>query len=85
MRADAGRLAREVPLLRVLLALVCLLSLATSAQAERVWMLWVESPAGSDQWSLAPIAEPGFKTEKDCQGGPRPQRLRIDDGRTLER
>ncbi len=53
--------------MRVLLALVCLLSLATSAQAERVWMLWVESPAGSDQWSLAPIAEPGFKTEEDCQ------------------
>ena len=57
---------REVPLLRVLLALACLLSLATSAQAERVWMLWVESPAGSDQWSLVPIAKPGFKTEEDC-------------------
>jgi hypothetical protein len=27
----------------------------------------VEAPAGSDQWNLAPIAEPKFKTEEDCQ------------------
>jgi len=53
---------------RILLAtLSCLLAAATSASARRVWPLWVEAPAGSDQWSLAPIAEPKFKTEEDCQ------------------
>ncbi len=52
---------------RILLALVGLLIPVTSAAAERMWVLWVEAPAGSDQWSLASIAEPRFKAEEDCQ------------------
>ena len=44
-----------------------LLAVATPAVAQSAWMLWMETPAGSDQWSTAHISEPRFKTKEDCQ------------------
>ena len=54
-----------------LLATLCFLVFAApfapSSSADGMWLLWVEAPAGSDQWSLAPIPGPKFKAEEDCQ------------------
>src|SRR5262249_12725125 len=51
----------------VVTALYWLLAVATSASAEGMWMLWVEEPAGSDNWSLAHIPEPKFTVKEDCE------------------
>jgi hypothetical protein len=32
-----------------------------------VWVMWVEEPAGSDQWSVAHIAAPRFDTREACE------------------
>ena len=47
----------------VLLALLCLLALATSA-AECAWVLWVEEPVGSNRWSLA--SRTAFERKREC-------------------
>jgi len=51
----------------VVTALCGLLAAAMSASAEGMWILWVEEPAGSDQWSPAHIPEPKFKVKEDCE------------------
>jgi len=43
-----------------------LLALTSWAHAECEWVLWVESPVGSDQWSIAPVPRPRFEAKVDC-------------------
>ncbi len=49
---------------RILLALLCLVALATSA-AECAWVLWVEEPDGSNRWSLA--RRTAFERKTECE------------------
>jgi hypothetical protein len=53
--------------MRVLLALLCLLAIAAPAQAECVWLLWVEAPLGSDQWSVAGTPRSRFTEKEECE------------------
>jgi hypothetical protein len=51
----------------VVVALFCLSVLAASAHAECAWVLWVEAPLGSDQWSVASIPQTRFLAREDCE------------------
>jgi ABC-type glycerol-3-phosphate transport system substrate-binding protein len=42
-------------------------AVGTSASAEGSWVLWVETPVGSDSWAVAQIPEPRFKAKEDCE------------------
>jgi hypothetical protein len=44
-----------------------LLLVPATASAECPWVLWVEAPVGSDQWSIASVPQPRFTASKDCQ------------------
>lgn len=53
---------------RVSAAVLCgTLSLAASVRADCPWVLWVEAPAGSDQWSIAHVPEARFGLKPDCE------------------
>lgn len=42
-----------------------LLAIAASAHAHCEWVLWVESPVGSDQWSVARATQSAFEAKGD--------------------
>jgi len=47
---------------------VCgLLAVASSPAAHCHWVLWVETPTGSDQWNIASAPQSRFATKGDCQ------------------
>jgi hypothetical protein len=47
---------------RILLALLCLFAVTTSAEC--AWVLWVEEPVGSNRWSLA--SRTAFERKREC-------------------
>ena len=52
----------------ILASLLLLLVNASVAHAECAWMLWVEAPAGSNQWSVATwVQPPRFGTKEYCE------------------
>jgi hypothetical protein len=51
----------------IVLAVLAVLTLTTTAGAEPAWVLWVEAPASSDQWSIAAIPQSRFKTKEECE------------------
>jgi hypothetical protein len=53
--------------MRVLLAPLLFLVLTASASAECAWVLWVEAPQGSDQWSIASVPQSRFTSKEGCQ------------------
>lgn len=53
---------------RIVVALLCSgLTFVSSAHAECPWVLWVEAPVGSDQWSVASVDRSPFASREDCQ------------------
>lgn len=51
----------------VVTAFCGLFALATSVSAECPWVVWVEAPVGSDQWSVASVPQSQFPARGDCQ------------------
>ena len=49
------------------LALATLLAFAAAASAECAWVLWVEAPLGSDQWSVPKVPQSQFESREECQ------------------
>ena len=54
-------------LLRAGLPILCGLTLAGWAAPDCAWMLWVESPQGSDHWSTPGAGPTRFRARTDCQ------------------
>jgi hypothetical protein len=48
-------------------ALSIVVMLSGSASAECAWVLWMEKPAGSNQWRISPSPTVGFDTRQQCQ------------------
>ena len=35
--------------------------------AQQLWVLWVETPIGSDQWNIVSISKSRFKAMEECE------------------
>jgi hypothetical protein len=46
---------------------IIVLTLAPMQAASAEWVLWVEAPAGSDQWSIADMSPSKFAAENECK------------------
>ena len=47
---------------------VCgLVASASPPAPECAWVLWVETPTGSDQWNVASVPQSRFAAKGDCQ------------------
>lgn len=44
-----------------------LLAATSMVYVECPWVLWVEAPTGSDQWSIATAPQSRFAAKDDCQ------------------
>jgi hypothetical protein len=53
-------------LCRCLVVLVLTLA-SMQTWAGQTWVLWVEAPTGSDQWSVVSIPQPRFKAKGECE------------------
>jgi len=51
----------------ILVTGLCLLAATSIVYAECPWVLWVEAPTGSDQWSIATDPQSRFTAKEDCQ------------------
>ena len=49
------------------LSVVALVLTLAPTQAWAEWVMWVEAPLGSDQWSIASIPQPRFKAKGECE------------------
>ena len=52
---------------RISVAVIVLMAAAMQAWSASTWVLWVEAPAGSDQWSIAAMPEPKFVAKEECE------------------
>jgi hypothetical protein len=52
---------------RVVIGILGVLILVTSASAECAWILWQEAPGSSGRWSLDMGMEIAFQTKADCE------------------
>ena len=50
---------------RLSVVVIVLTFAPTTGWAE--WVMWVEAPVGSDQWSIASVREPRFKAKEECE------------------
>ncbi len=50
-----------------LLAALSLLTSAVAAHAECAWILWMELPVGSAQWTLGKTPSAAFEKRADCE------------------
>jgi len=50
----------------ILASTLALLLCPVAAWAEPAWVLWVEAPLGSDEWSVARIPEARFAVKDEC-------------------
>lgn len=62
----------------IVVLVLCSLCATNPASAECAWVLWVETPQGSDQWSIAPAPQSRFEAKEECQ-------RRADDLNSFER
>jgi hypothetical protein len=59
-----NRLAREA--IRGFASALIAVAVAAPTTAQGDWMLWVESPEGSDLWTRVRIGPPTFAAEEEC-------------------